>query len=694
MRHAPRCGGGGLLLIALLPAATALRGSVPTAQQPAAAPTEPHHITFSLEHEDADIGHEDWQPLARRAAALEQLECTPGLLNATSFMVDAAESGDSLAMAALGTMYLLGQNCAPKRNLTWGLHWLSRAEQLGQPDAQAMMGFLHMSDVLRDVYNYTALDANRTHGRVLYDRAARGGSAFGSMAMAFRHSHGIGVYESCAVSAVLYEQVCCPTWVHELALALPPPALRTLGQHRLPAHLILQAAQHAVSGLDTRRRRTVEQSNPAEMDHLTLLSQVMPPRERMDAKSVEYLDYCANIGDTTGKLHMGHLYHAGSHGVKQDRAAAMHWFREAAHGGDGMGHASLGMMELRNRRFSSALRSLRRATKLKDASAWAGLGYAHLYGAGVPQSDERAAKCLWLAAKQGHLDSIYNLGVMTLQGRGVERSVRSGFRLLSVAAEFSHPQAQLIVGKMVRGGLGVRKDCETAQFFLKHAADAGPLVRSLMGTALYAFESGHPQRALIHYLLAAHAGIEVAQHNAAHLYAHAMPKLRPEETQVYRQRAVQYFKLAALQGSTDAQVQLANLLVEMEDFATAASLYKEAGRTGSKDALFHLGGLYWRGKGVEKNSQTAWALWQSSGFSSKHALLKGTHGVFFRTARFILEFRAFLLFAGGLMAIVATGGNPMEILGSAFGGGSSGQQPAADWEEEDDDDLFGDDNDK
>ena len=452
-----------------------------------------------------------------------------------------------------------------------------------------------------------------------------------------------------------------------------------------------QAAKIAVASLDARRRLAVEQSNPTEMDHLTLLYRTMAPVEAEDPAAVEYMDYCANIGEVTGKLGMGSLYHSGSHGVPRDRAAAKHWFRSAAHQGDGMGHSYLGMMQLRSRQYRSALRSLRRGTKLRDASAWAGLAYAHLYGAGVPQSDERAAKCMWLAARQGHLDSIYNLGVLTLRGRGVKRSVRAGFRLLSVAAEFQHPQSQLVVGKMVRIGMEVNKDCKTAQFFLKHAAEAGSLTRYLMSNALLAHQNGRPQRALMHYLLAAHAGVEAAQHNAAHLYMHTMPTLRPEDGRLFKQRALQYFRLAILQGSTDAQVQLGNLLVELEDFATAATLYKEAYRAGSKDALFHLGTLYWSGAGVEQSAKTAFALWQSAEFSSKHARPSGLARYAFGVAQFVVEFRAFLLFAAGLVAIVSTGGNPLDLVRGALGGSQT--QPGAsysDWQD-DDTDLFNDD---
>ena len=90
------------------------------------------------------------------------------------------------------------------------------------------------------------------------------------------------------------------------------------------------------------RRHSVEQSNPTESEHLTPLAHHMAERERMDHGTVEYMDYCAHIGDVTGKVSMAHLYHMGSHGVPRDKDAALHWFRSAAKQGDGMGHANLG----------------------------------------------------------------------------------------------------------------------------------------------------------------------------------------------------------------------------------------------------------------------------------------------------------------------------------------------------------------
>ena len=125
-------------------------------------------ITFTLAAEPAAAeqtgGEDDWRRLARTVAQLQQLECTEDVLGAQVQMVDAAEQGDRLAMAALGSMFLLGQDCARKRNLTWGYHWLSRAVELEQPDALALMGFLHTTDVLRDLYNFTAVTHHVSHG--------------------------------------------------------------------------------------------------------------------------------------------------------------------------------------------------------------------------------------------------------------------------------------------------------------------------------------------------------------------------------------------------------------------------------------------------------------------------------------------------------------------------------------------------
>ena len=106
-----------------------------------------------------------------------------------------------------------------------------------------------------------------------------------------------------------------------------------------------------------------------------------------------------------------------------------------------------------------------------------------------------------------------------------------------------------------------------------------------------------------------------------------------------------------------------------------------------------LGGVYTRGYAAKRRLASAIVNnpGQSSNFASKHTRLTGVRAPIFGIARFVVEFRAFLLFAAGLIAIVSTGGNPVEIVRRAMGGGGAQQNT---WEgdfDDDEEDLFADD---
>ena len=86
-------------------------------------------ITFVLDESDQPSEEADWRRLARTVASLEQLECTEDVLGAQVGMVDAAEEGDSLAMAALGTMHFctLMERSSNVAQEVRG-HWATRLE--------------------------------------------------------------------------------------------------------------------------------------------------------------------------------------------------------------------------------------------------------------------------------------------------------------------------------------------------------------------------------------------------------------------------------------------------------------------------------------------------------------------------------------------------------------------------------------
>ena len=290
-----------------------------------------------------------------------------------------------------------------------------------------------------------------------------------------------------------------------------------------------------------------------------------------------------------------------------------------------------------------------------------------------------------------HTQRIYGVRY-ALEGTEEPSLSKKAFHCFSVAAEFSHAHAQVHVGRMALRGLGVRKNCQTAQFFLKHAAEQGGLVRSLMATGLAAFEEERPQRALIHYLLAAHAGAEAAQANAGYLYANHMPSLRPELATTYIKKAMMLLQQAAVQGSMDAQVQLGALLAEppTKDYELANKLLMEAAQAGSRDALWHLGYHHLHGRGLEKSTKVAWEYMARGNFNSKHAKLSQLEATVLGVTKVFYEARAVLLVGAALGLLVASGrsADPFAMLRAAMGGGTSQPAEAAwDYEEDDFDDF-------
>jgi hypothetical protein len=81
--------------------------------------------------------------------------------------------------------------------------------------------------------------------------------------------------------------------------------------------------------------------------------------------------------------------------------------------------------------------------------------------------------------------------------------------------------------------------------------------------------------------------------------------------------ALEWFRAAALQGNTDAQVQLGALLLQAEDASEndvveAAELFKKAAARGNADGEYNLGVCYRRGIGVAVNRDKARELYREA----------------------------------------------------------------------------------
>jgi hypothetical protein len=117
----------------------------------------------------------------------------------------------------------------------------------------------------------------------------------------------------------------------------------------------------------------------------------------------------AELGDSHAQYTLGLDYHDGNHGLPQDFAEALRWYRKAAEQG--------------------------------FAPAQNNLGALYWMGEGVPQDRAEAVRWHRKAAEQGDPNAQYNLGTSLAYGRGVPKDLQEAYVWLSLAAAHGDTKA-------------------------------------------------------------------------------------------------------------------------------------------------------------------------------------------------------------------------------------------------------------
>jgi TPR repeat protein len=134
------------------------------------------------------------------------------------------------------------------------------------------------------------------------------------------------------------------------------------------------------------------------------------------------------------------MYYHG-HGVSQDPAEAMHWFRLAADQGNAVAQTNLGVM--------------------------------YYHGHGVSQNLGEAVHWFRLAADQGNAVAQTNLGVMYQAGQGVSQDLGEAVQWYRLAAEQGYGTAQFYLALMYEHGFGISQNSFEAERWFKLAAAQG-----------------------------------------------------------------------------------------------------------------------------------------------------------------------------------------------------------------------------
>lgn len=536
-------------------------------------------------------------------------------LKAISLLADASKNGTALAMTTLAALYLSGDYVGVARDFRSAVPLLEEAAGLGNADAQALRGFLFASGIARP-----HLPKSTGAAILLWQFAAAAGSQFAKIALAYRYFTGTDVLEKCETAMGLYEDVARQVVVDNGRRAK-------------------EAKKTQKGAVDIRPPQPQEMSS---ISRIRLKDEMETHFSNTQQDIVQYYRHSARRGDPAAQVVIGNFYYYGGPGINQDLEQARYLFEQAARAGRMDAHAHLGFMDLHAGRNASAVLHLMKAADAGQKMGHHGLGYAALHGIGIPKNPKLAVDHFQLAAAQKVSEAMYNLGVMFDAGEDVERKPKEAYHFLSQAAGLGHLKAKYMVGRMHSHGIApATADCSRAVRYFKEVAERG-LWNKILTRALRAYEKGEYGNSLYRYLQAAHAGIEVAQYNAAFMYergetgnlatsgtADNADGAREENVA----EALDLYKMCGAQGNREgaplSMLRVGDLVYEQgTDFEQAALSYGKAAKLMNAEAMFNLGMMHALGRGLKADAYMAKRYFDQARDTDRKAYLPSKLAVF------------------------------------------------------------------
>ncbi|KAM3620581.1 uncharacterized protein V6R79_025623 [Siganus canaliculatus] len=238
----------------------------------------------------------------------------------------------------------------------------------------------------------------------------------------------------------------------------------------------------------------------------------------------QYLKFQAERGDAEAQRELGVMLYWGHHGVSKDTESAVEWFERSAmqmKDPSVMYDYAIQLMKGQGvkRNYTLAFQLLQKAAAMGSINALNGLGWYH----GIVLNDHvNAAKYFEQAALSGNDDGMFNLGIYHLTGKNPDspqRNETAAFQHFLNASRSGHAAASVEVAWYLSTGnlQGVSQDVEGAVIMLKKVCEQNGHLGCMIREALQAYLQGSRQEAFVKYVLAAEAGLGLAQSNVAHL---------------------------------------------------------------------------------------------------------------------------------------------------------------------------------
>ena len=212
------------------------------------------------------------------------------------------------------------------------------------------------------------------------------------------------------------------------------------------------------------------------------------------------------------------------------------------------------------------------------------------------------------AAELGHSDALGALGTMYTTGNGPARHTNEVVKRLRMEAEKGHIMSQLALGIMYYDGKGVPQDLAESVKWYRMAAENGLIPAQLQLANLYWMQAQFSQLDS--------SAFSLALANMSPPQAQLARNIRNQLSSTVNgySEAIKFYRMAAENGSADAQLTLGNLFFQgtgvTKDYSEAMKWYRLAAQQGQGGAQCMLGHMYAMGLGVTQNSDES-ARWYS-----------------------------------------------------------------------------------
>lgn len=530
------------------------------------------HLTALLSHQTASSTPQELLKLAEHHIKTRDTKRAIKLLRLSALL------GSDDAHATAGALLLSGDAELP-RNLPAAVTHLTHAAKRGQPDAQALLGFLHASGIA----DRWGIEKNAKKALLNWAFSAAGGNVFAMTALAFRYRYGIGVPASCEISARYY---------------------------RRAAKAIASDSRHWPSAENFLRGRPPLPSTLSDSGRLRLDENVIQGKEELHSSEpdlIQFYRHSAEKGDVSAMTTLGGLQYFGGYGLDPDEEAARELLEMAARNDGAEAHGMLGYLDMRHGRNDSALLRFRYSAASSKIGHYA-LGMVFFHGLlGMEQDYSKAEMHFKLATEQRHPEASFHLGLIYGHGLGVEKNADEAFRHFQDGARGGNIQSMFNVGSMLLDGSGPvkQKNCALALKSLKSVAEQGEW-RTLFDIAVSAIEEKDWFTSIYRHLQAAHAGIEIAQFNAAILLelgnATEIPELQHWGRERFLNEAHELYEYSGIQGYTNSFIRSGHMhYEELHAYETAVHSYEKAVWMNDTEGMVTLAMMHARGLGIPEN---------------------------------------------------------------------------------------------